>query len=51
MQKVKLSKDALAARIVFVIGLMIIVGLMVTFIVVLIMQTFFPRLLKKLVAV
>ena len=40
MQKVKLPKDALAARIVFVIGLMIIVGMMVTFIVVLIMQTF-----------
>ncbi|MFR5101841.1 MAG: hypothetical protein ACLTE4_04825 [Christensenellaceae bacterium] len=36
MQKVKLPKDALAARIVFVIGLMIIVGMMVTFIVVLI---------------
>ena len=36
MQKVKLPKDALAARIVFVIGLMIMVGMMVTFIVVLI---------------
>ena len=36
MQKVKLPKDALAARIVFVIGLMIIVGMMVTVIVVLI---------------
>ena len=36
MKKVKLPKDALSARIVFVIGLMIIVGMMVTFIVVLI---------------
>ncbi len=36
MQKVKLPQDALAARIVFVIGLMIIIGMMVTFIVVLI---------------
>ena len=43
MQKVKLPKDARASRIVFVIGLMIIVGMMVTFIVVLIMQTFFPQ--------
>lgn len=42
MQKVKLPKDALAARIVFVIGLMIIVGLIVTFIVALIID-FFPQ--------
>ena len=42
MQKVKLPKDALAARIVFLIGLMIIVGLIVTFIVALIID-FFPQ--------